>query len=58
MKSYEDKHKKEVEKTASAVATQITSLEDKIKELEMEKGFISTSLAQARTDAEMQTKAR
>jgi hypothetical protein len=49
---------KEIEKAAAAAVTaQTTPLIDKIKELEMDKEFISASLAQAKTDIQMQTKA-
>ena len=58
LKLQEDKHKKEIEKVTATLNAQNASLYDKIKELEMDKDFISSSLAQAKTDIEMQKKAR
>ena len=58
LKFQEDKHKKYIEQAPAALTAQTTPLLDKIKELEMDKEFISASLAQAKTDIEMQTKAR
>ena len=46
------------EEAAAALSAQTTLLQDKIKELELDKEFITASLAQAKTDIEMQTKAR
>ena len=51
---------KEIEKAAAAAAVtaQTTLLQDNIKELETDKESISARLAQAKTDIEMQRKAR
>ena len=53
-----DKYRKEIEQAAASSVSEREALRDKIKELETDKEFISASLAQARVDIEMQTKAR
>ncbi len=58
LKFQEDKYRKHIEKATATLNTQIVTLEDKIKDIETEKQFISANLAQAKTDIEMQLKAR